>query len=112
MWFLLGEVSSSSREFHNKVPPEKVSLLCRKVCVINKPFTENIVYFCLQDICLLEKMIYDKHIHVRFSSLANIASKSSQFFALCCNIEKMQFFIGKRLQNTNKLLTSISAFET
>ena len=86
------------REFHNKVPPEKVSLLCRKFCVINKPITENIVYFCLQDICLLEKMIYDKHIHVRFPSLANIASKSSQFLALCCNIEKMQFFIGKKLQ--------------
>ena len=50
------------REFHNKVPPEKVSLLCRKICVINKPFIENIVYFCLQDICLPEKMIYDKHI--------------------------------------------------
>ena len=88
----------SKREFHNKVPPEKVSLLCRKFCVINKPFTENIVYFCLQDICLQEKMIYDKHIHVRFPSLANIASKCSQFFALCCNIEKMQFFIRKKLQ--------------
>ena len=87
-----------SPEFHNKVPPEKVSLLCRKFCVINKPFTENIVYFCLQDICLPEKMIYDKHIHVRFPSLANIASKSSQFFALCCNVEKMQFFIRKKLQ--------------
>ena len=33
------------REFHNKVPREKMSLLCRKFCVINKPFTENIVYF-------------------------------------------------------------------
>ena len=87
-----------NREFHNKVPPEKVSLLCRKFCVINKPFIENIVYFCLQDICLPEKMIYDKHIHVRFSRLANIASKSSQFFPLCCNIEKMHFFIGKKLQ--------------
>ena len=89
----------ASREFHNNVPPEKVSLLCRKFCVINKPFTENIVYFCLQDICLPEKMIYDKHIHVRFPSLPNIASKSSQFFALCC-------------KNTDKLSTSISAFET
>ena len=88
----------SIREFHNKVPPEKVSLLCRKFCVINKPFTENIVYFCLEDICLPEKMIYDKHIYVRFPSLANIASKSAQFFVLCCNIEKMQFFIGKKLQ--------------
>ena len=35
------------REFHNKVPPDKMPLLCRKFCVINKPFTENIVYFCL-----------------------------------------------------------------
>ena len=33
------------REFHNKVPPDKMPLLCRKFCVINKPFTENIVYF-------------------------------------------------------------------
>ena len=89
---------TSLREFHNKVPPEKVSLLCRKFCVINKPFIENIVYFCLQDIWLPEKMIYDKHIHVRFSRLANIASKSSHFFALCCNIENMHFFIGKKLQ--------------
>ena len=86
------------REFHNKVPPEKVSLLCRKFCVINKPFTENIVYFCLEDICLPEKIIYDKHIYVRFPSLANIASKRSQFFVLYCNIEKMQIFIGKKLQ--------------
>ena len=84
--------------YPNKVPPEKVSLLCRKFCVINKSFTENIVYFCLQDICLPEKMIYDKHIHVRFPSLTNIASKSSQFFLLCCNIKKMQLFIGKKLQ--------------
>ena len=36
-----------TREFHNKVPPDKMPLLCRKFCVINKPFTENIVYFCL-----------------------------------------------------------------
>ena len=35
------------REFHNKVPPDKMPLLCRKICVINKPFTENIVYICL-----------------------------------------------------------------
>ena len=67
------KVPTRLREFHNKVPPEKVSLLCRKFCVINKPFTECIVYFCLQDICLPEKMIYDKHIHVRFPTLANIA---------------------------------------
>ena len=83
------------REFHNKVPPEKVSLLCRKFCVINKPFTENIVYFCLEDICLPEKMIYDKHIYVRFPTLANIASKSSPFFVLCCNIEKNAIFHRK-----------------
>ena len=37
----------TKREFHNKVPPDKMPLLCRKFCVINKPFTENIVYFCL-----------------------------------------------------------------
>ena len=35
------------REFHNKVPHDKMPLLCRKFCVINKPLTENIVYFCL-----------------------------------------------------------------
>ena len=56
------------REFHNKVPPDKMPLLCRKFCVINKPFTENIVYFCLKDICLPEKMIYGMHIHMKFSS--------------------------------------------
>ena len=56
------------REFHNKVPPDKMPLLCRKFCVINKPFTENIVYFCLNDICLPEKMIYGMHIHMKFSS--------------------------------------------
>ena len=36
-----------TREFHNKIPPDKMPLLCRKFCVIYKPFTENIVYFCL-----------------------------------------------------------------
>ena len=44
---LLTEISIQyNREFHNKVPPDKIPLLCRKFCVINKPFTENIVYFC------------------------------------------------------------------
>ena len=39
--------ATAYREFHNKVPPDKMPLLFRKFCVINKPFTENIVYFCL-----------------------------------------------------------------
>ena len=44
-------------------------------CIADGPllFLPSIVYFCLQDICLPEKMIYDKHIHVRFPTLANIA---------------------------------------
>ena len=57
-----------NQEFQNKVTPDKRPLLCRKFCVINKPFTENIVYFCLKDICLPEKMIYGMHIHLNFSS--------------------------------------------
>ena len=51
MFFLFWNVKNIKvdlmREFHNKVPPDKMPLLCRKFCVINKPFTENIVYFCL-----------------------------------------------------------------